>query len=84
LCVNVAPAETAVEPAQLDLSLAALFAGLRFSQGFLIQHLVEGVTEMRDALGADRVDAATRLLRDVLQTQGADADIRRRRVRPPG
>jgi DNA-binding MarR family transcriptional regulator len=167
LYVNVTPAETPVEPADLDLSLAALFAGyalndavqarvhaqgfagLRFSHGFLIQHLVEGakavgelaelmgvtqqavsktvrelevlgylerrapsrdarvrlvsltergraaleaarrarsevVTEMRDALGADRVDAAAQLLRDVLQAQGAHADIRRRRVRPPG
>jgi hypothetical protein len=65
LCVNVAPPETAVEPAQLDLSLAALFVGYALND-------------------AGQVDAATRLLRDVLQTQGADADIRRRRVRPPG
>ena len=61
----MAPPETAVEPAQLDLSLAALFVGYA----------------LNDAV---QVDAATRLLRDVLQTQGADADIRRRRVRPPG
>jgi DNA-binding MarR family transcriptional regulator len=152
--------------ADLDLSLAALFAGyalndevqrrlhdagfegLRFSDGFLIQHLVEGartvgeladlmgitqqavsktvgelealgylerrassadarvrlvrltgrgreaieaarrarrevIGELRVALGARRVDAATAVLREVLGAQGAQPDIRRRRVRPP-
>lgn len=156
-----------MEPADLDLGLAALFAGyalndevqrrlhahgfkgLRFSHGFLIQHLVEGarpvgelaelmgvtqqavsktvrelevlgylerraptqdarvrlvsltdrgrdaldaarrartevVAEIRDELGARRVDAATQLLRDVLRVRGAETDIRRRRVRQPG
>jgi DNA-binding MarR family transcriptional regulator len=158
--------ERPVEEADLDLSLAALFAGyalndevqrrlhaagfdgLRFAHGFLIQHLVEegrpvgelaqlmGVTqqavsktvreleglgyverrasegdarvrvvtltkrgrsaletartqrrklveELRDELGQQRLDAATTLLRDVLRTQRALPDIRRRRVRPP-
>jgi DNA-binding MarR family transcriptional regulator len=151
---------------QLDLGLAALFAGqvladtvrerleargfagLRFSHGFLVQRLVEaeqsiaalaealGVTqqaisktvtelerlgyvrrradprdarvrlvaltdrgraavdaareeraavvaELRDRLGPRRVDAATRLLREVLELHGASAAVRTRRVRPP-
>jgi len=163
----VAAEQRSVEPADLDLSLVALFAGyalndevarrleasgfegLRFSHGFLIQHLVEGarsvgelaelmgvtqqavsktvreleglgylgrrapsedarvrlvtltergvaalqagrsaraevVAELRASLGARRVDAATAVLRDVLQASGAITDIRRRRVRPPG
>jgi DNA-binding MarR family transcriptional regulator len=152
---------------ELDLSLAALFAGyalneevrrrieaqgfegLRFSHGFLVQRLVEDeqpiaalaralevtqqavsktvaelerlgyvrrrpaprdarvrlvaltdrgraaveaareerlavVAELRDRLGPRRVDAATRLLREVLDVHGATASVRSRRVRPPG
>ena len=152
---------------ELDLSLAALFAGyalndevrrrteargfagLRFSHGFLIQRIVEGeqsiaalaqaleitqqavsktvaelerlgyvrrrrapddarvrlvgltdrgraaveatreervavVAELRERLGPRRVDAATRVLREVLDVHGASAAVRARRVLPPG
>jgi DNA-binding MarR family transcriptional regulator len=158
--------ERPVEPADLDLSLAALFAGyalndevqrrlqaagfegLRFSHGFLIQHVVEGpkpvgelaelmqvtqqavsktvselealgylerrpanedarvrlvgltpkgrdaleaarsarrqtISDLRERLGAGRVDDATALLREVIGSLGALPDVRRRRVRPP-
>jgi DNA-binding MarR family transcriptional regulator len=158
--------ERPIEPADLDLSLAALFAGyalndevqrrlqaagfegLRFSHGFLIQHVVEGpkpvgelaelmqvtqqavsktvselealgylerrpanedarvrlvgltpkgrdaleaarsarrqtISDLRERLGAGRVDDATALLREVIGSLGALPDVRRRRVRPP-
>jgi DNA-binding MarR family transcriptional regulator len=151
---------------ELDLSLAALFAGyalndevrrrmeargfagLRFSHGFLVQRIVDGeqpiaalaqalevtqqavsktvaelerlgyvrrraaprdarvrlvgltergreaveaareerlavVAEVRERLGPRRVDAATRVLREVLDVHGATAAVRARRVRPP-
>jgi DNA-binding MarR family transcriptional regulator len=151
---------------ELDLSLAALFAGyalndevrrrteargfagLRFSHGFLVQRVVEGeqsiaaladalevtqqavsktvaelerlgyvrrrpapgdarvrlvgltdrgraaieatreeraavVAELRERLGPRRVDAATRVLREVLDVHDASAAVRARRVRPP-
>jgi DNA-binding MarR family transcriptional regulator len=41
------------------------------------------VAELRDRLGPRRVDAATRLLREVLELHGASAAVRTRRVRPP-
>jgi DNA-binding MarR family transcriptional regulator len=44
----------------------------------------EVVAELRDRLGPRRVDAATRVLRDVLEVMGATPTIRGRRVRPPG
>jgi DNA-binding MarR family transcriptional regulator len=152
---------------ELDLSLAALFAGyalndevrrrteargfpgLRFSHGFLVQRIVEGeqsiaalaqalevtqqavsktvaelerlgyvrrrpapadarvrlvgltdrgraavaatreeraavVAELRERLGPRRVDAATRVLCEVLDVHGASAAVRARRVLPPG
>jgi DNA-binding MarR family transcriptional regulator len=43
----------------------------------------EVVDELRDALGPRRVDAATRLLRDVLEARGLAPAVRGRRVRPP-
>jgi DNA-binding MarR family transcriptional regulator len=43
----------------------------------------ELVEERRAELGEERLDAATALLRDVLRTQRALPDIRRKRVRPP-
>jgi DNA-binding MarR family transcriptional regulator len=41
------------------------------------------VAELRDRLGPRRVDAATRVLREVLDLHGATAAVRTRRVRPP-
>lgn len=41
------------------------------------------VGDLRERLGPRRVDAATRLLRDVLEVHGAGAAVRARRVRPP-
>lgn len=41
------------------------------------------VGELRERLGPRRVDAATRLLREVLEVHGAGAAVRGRRVRPP-
>jgi DNA-binding MarR family transcriptional regulator len=41
------------------------------------------VEELRERLGARRVDAATRVLREVLEVGGWDAAVRARRVRPP-
>jgi DNA-binding MarR family transcriptional regulator len=41
------------------------------------------VEELRERLGARRVDAATRVLREVLEVRGWDAAVRARRVRPP-
>jgi DNA-binding MarR family transcriptional regulator len=41
------------------------------------------VADLRDRLGPRRVDAATRVLREVLDLRGATAAIRTRRVRPP-
>jgi DNA-binding MarR family transcriptional regulator len=39
--------------------------------------------DLRDRLGPRRVDAATRVLREVLDLHGASAAVRTRRVRPP-
>jgi DNA-binding MarR family transcriptional regulator len=44
----------------------------------------EVVAELRERLGPRRVDAATRVLREVLEVTGATTAIRGRRVRPPG
>ena len=41
------------------------------------------VGDLRERLGPRRVDAATRLLRDLLEVHGAGAAVRARRVRPP-
>jgi DNA-binding MarR family transcriptional regulator len=41
------------------------------------------VGELRDRIGPRRVDAATRVLREVLEVHGAGAAVRARRVRPP-
>jgi DNA-binding MarR family transcriptional regulator len=41
------------------------------------------VGELRERLGAERVDAAEALLRDVLRETGAEAAVRARRVRLP-
>jgi len=43
----------------------------------------EVVAALRERLGPRRVDAAARVLREVLELHGADAAIRARRVRPP-
>jgi hypothetical protein len=42
------------------------------------------VGELRERLGPRRVDAAAKVLREVLTAQGMDAAVRGRRVRPPG
>jgi DNA-binding MarR family transcriptional regulator len=42
------------------------------------------VGEVRERLGAERVDAAEQLLNDVLRETGAEPAIRARRVRLPG
>jgi DNA-binding MarR family transcriptional regulator len=39
--------------------------------------------DLRERLGPRRVDAATRVLREVLDLHGASAAVRTRRVRPP-
>src|SRR4051812_26640453 len=44
----------------------------------------EVVADLRERLGPRRVDAATRVLRDVLELHGATGAVRGRRVRPPG
>jgi DNA-binding MarR family transcriptional regulator len=41
------------------------------------------VADLRDRLGPRRVDAATRLLREVLDLHGTASAVRTRRVRPP-
>ena len=41
------------------------------------------VGELRERLGPRRVDAAAKVLREVLSAQGMDAAVRGRRVRPP-
>jgi len=41
------------------------------------------VAELRERLGPRRVDAATRVLREVIDVHGGSAAIRARRVRPP-
>lgn len=41
------------------------------------------VAELRERIGPRRVDAATRVLREVLEVHGAGAAVRARRVRPP-
>jgi DNA-binding MarR family transcriptional regulator len=41
------------------------------------------VAELRERLGPRRVDAATRVLREVLDVHGASAAVRARRVLPP-
>jgi DNA-binding MarR family transcriptional regulator len=41
------------------------------------------VAELRQRLGPRRVDAATRVLREVLEAHGATAAVRGRRIRPP-
>jgi DNA-binding MarR family transcriptional regulator len=41
------------------------------------------VAGARETLGARRVDAATRVLRELLEAQGGGPAIRHRRVRPP-
>ena len=41
------------------------------------------VEELRERLGPRRVDAATRVLREVLEVHGTGAAVRARRVRPP-
>jgi DNA-binding MarR family transcriptional regulator len=41
------------------------------------------VDDLRERLGPRRIDAATRLLREVLEVHGAAASVRARRVRPP-
>jgi DNA-binding MarR family transcriptional regulator len=43
----------------------------------------EVVAELRERLGPRRVDAATRVLREIIEHHGADRAIRARRVRPP-
>jgi DNA-binding MarR family transcriptional regulator len=43
----------------------------------------EVVAELRARLGPRRVDAAARLLREVIELHGGGADVRARRVRPP-
>jgi len=42
------------------------------------------VAELRERLGPRRVDAATRVLREVIELHGGGAAVRARRVRPPG
>jgi len=42
------------------------------------------VAELRERLGPRRVDAAARVLREVLDMYGASGAVRARRVRPPG
>jgi DNA-binding MarR family transcriptional regulator len=41
------------------------------------------VAELRERLGPRRVDAATRVLREVIEAHGGGAAVRARRVRPP-
>jgi DNA-binding MarR family transcriptional regulator len=41
----------------------------------------EVVVELRERLGPRRVDAAARVLREVIELQGAGAQVRARRVR---
>jgi DNA-binding MarR family transcriptional regulator len=41
------------------------------------------ISDLRERLGAGRVDDATALLREVIGSLGALPDVRRRRVRPP-
>jgi len=43
----------------------------------------EVVAELRERLGPRRVDAAARVLREVIELHGAGARVRGRRVRPP-
>ncbi|ADB32982.1 transcriptional regulator, MarR family [Kribbella flavida DSM 17836] len=47
------------------------------------RHRAELETELREKFGADRLEAARRLLLDVLRHLDADAPVRSRRVRPP-
>ena len=55
---------------------------MRFADGFVFQHLVEGPVTI-GALAERRVDAVNRLLKEVVPELGANAAVRSRRLRAP-
>jgi len=71
----------------VNLSLSSLFAGWavadEIQRRLSRDGLAELVAELGERLGPRRVEAASRLLDDVVAELGADAAVRGRRVRPP-
>jgi DNA-binding MarR family transcriptional regulator len=71
------------DPADARVRLVTLTERGRVAVEGAREHRAALVAELGERLGPRRVDAANRLLGDVVAELGADAAVRGRRVRPP-
>jgi DNA-binding MarR family transcriptional regulator len=75
--------ERAADPEDARARLVALTARGRAAIGGAREHRAALAGELADRLGARRVDAARRLLLEVIAALGGEAAVRGRRVRAP-